>query len=127
MAKKILVVDNDPEFVEALVSVLDANGYETVSATEGKTGVEKATALQPDLVLLDIMMQNVSEGLDVALLLRDNPATKDIPIIFITGIRKPDFLMDSYRPGEEWPAIKGTLEKPIKPDDLIKKVRGIIG
>jgi CheY-like chemotaxis protein len=127
MPKKILVIDNDPDFVEALVSVLEANGYATLSASDGNTGVMKAKADRPDLILLDVMMRYVSEGLDIAVKLRDESVTGAIPVVLITGIRKADFLAASFRPGEEWPNLKGTMEKPIKPEELIKMVKGIIG
>jgi CheY-like chemotaxis protein len=127
MQKKILVIDNDPDFVEALVSVLEANGYTTLSATDGSTGLVKAQSDKPDLILLDVMMRHVSEGLEIAVQLRDNSATGAIPVVLITGIRKPDFLAGSFRPGEEWSNLKGTMEKPIKPEELIKMVKGIIG
>jgi CheY-like chemotaxis protein len=127
MPKKILVIDNDPDFVEALVSVLEANGYATLSATDGNTGVMKAKADRPDLILLDVMMRYVSEGLDIAVKLRDESVTAAIPVVLITGIRKADFLAASFRPGEEWSNLKGTMEKPIKPEELIKMVKGIIG
>jgi CheY-like chemotaxis protein len=122
MAKKVLVVDNDPEFVDAIVSVLESNGYATDSATDGEEGFEKAKSSKPDLVLLDVMMKHVSEGLDVAMKLRDDPATAKIPVVLLTGIRKPDFLATSYRPGEEWPNLKATLEKPVKPTELLAAI-----
>lgn len=127
MPKKILVIDNDPEFVEALVSVLEANGYATISTTDGDTGLAKAKEEKPDLILLDVMMRHVSEGLDIAVHLRDDGATAAIPVVLITGIRKPDFLAGSFRPGEEWTNLKGAMEKPVKPEELIKTVKGIIG
>jgi len=127
MPKKVLVIDNDPDFVEAVVSVLEAEGYETLSATDAAAGISKAKQDMPDLILLDIMMQHVSQGLDVALTLRDDPATAKISVVFITGIHKPQFLTDSYRPGEEWPNVKGTMEKPLKPKELLTFVQSIIG
>ena len=123
MSKRVLVVDNDPEFVDAIVGVLEANGYKTDSANDGDTALRKAASGKPDLVLLDVMMQYVSEGLDVAVKLRDDPATAAIPVVLLTGIRKPDFLASSFRPGEEWPNLKATLEKPVKPDMLLSTVK----
>jgi CheY-like chemotaxis protein len=123
MGKKVLIVDNDQDFVDAMASLIEANGYVTVSANDGEAGFETAKTEKPDIVLLDVMMRHVSEGLDVAVKLRDEPATSGIPVVLLTGIRKPDFLASSYRPDEEWPNLKATLEKPVKPDELLRVIR----
>lgn len=123
MGNKILIVDNDQDFVEAMVSLIEANGYVTVTANDGEAGFGIAKNEKPDLILLDIMMRHVSEGLDVAVHLRDEPETKEIPVVLLTGIRKPDFLASSFRPGEEMPNLKATLEKPVKPEELLQVIR----
>jgi len=127
MPKKIVVIDNDPDFVEALVTVLDANGYETVSATDGDAAFAVIKEQRPDLVLLDVMMRSVSEGLDIASKLLDDSSLKNVPVVLITGIRKADLLAESYRPGEGLANVRMTLEKPVKPDELIRAVKSIIG
>jgi len=127
MAKRILVIDNDSEYVEATELLLRASGFETLSALNGEEGFDKAVHEKPDCILLDVMMKHVSEGLDVAVKLRDDDRTKNIPVILVTGIRKPDFLASSYSPGETWPNLKGTLEKPVKPETLIPLITKAIG
>jgi len=82
---------------------------------------------RPDLVLLDVMMRTVSEGLDLASKLLDDPVLRNIPVILITGIRKADLLAESYRPGEGLANVKMTLEKPVKPDELVRTVKSVIG
>jgi CheY-like chemotaxis protein len=126
MAKKILVVDNDADFVEAMTTLLETHGYTVVSASDGEAGFDLAKKAKPDAVMLDVMMRHVSEGLDVAVKLRDDKATKNIPVVLITGIRKPDFLTSSYRPGEDWPNLKATLEKPVRPEDIIAILADIV-
>jgi CheY-like chemotaxis protein len=126
MAKKILVVDNDADFVEAMTTLLETHGYTVVSANDGEAGFDLAKKVKPDVVMLDVMMRHVSEGLDVAVKLRDDKATRNIPVVLITGIRKPDFLTSSYRPGEDWPNLKATLEKPVRPEDIIAVLAKIV-
>jgi DNA-binding response OmpR family regulator len=66
MAKKVLIIDDDVEYVEAIANLLDAKGYDVTSASNGKDGVKQAKEQKPDLILLDVMMTTKSEGFDVA-------------------------------------------------------------
>ena len=66
MANKVLMIDDDPEFVEAISNLLDAKGYEVHTASNGKDGVAKAKAENPDIILLDVMMTTKHEGFDTA-------------------------------------------------------------
>ncbi|MFP4521058.1 MAG: PleD family two-component system response regulator [Fibrobacterota bacterium] len=122
MSKKILVVDNDPDLVDSVKTLLESKGYSVSGAYSGEEGIEKANSEKPDLIFLDVMMSTDSEGLDTAVKLRDSEATSDIPVIFLTGIRKPEFLTSSYRPGEDFPNVKATMEKPVKPEEIFKKI-----
>lgn len=82
--KRILVVDDEPDIVTLVKSRLEANGYEVVSAYNGKDGVEKAEEAQPDMILLDLMMP-IMDGYEAGQKLKENPKTKDIPIILFTA------------------------------------------
>jgi len=126
MSKTILVIDNDADYIEAVSTMLEANGYRTISALDGDKGVAAAKSMKPSCILLDVMMQYVSEGLDAAVKLRDDPATASIPVILITGIRKPQYLTLSFRPGESFPNVKGMFEKPVKPAVLLEKISAIL-
>jgi CheY-like chemotaxis protein len=127
MAKKILMIDDDPEFVEATSNLLDAKGYNVVTASNGKDGVEKAKAENPDLILLDVMMTTKSEGFDVAREMHGDDSIKKTPIIMITGVRKEMNLPFGFEPDEDWLPVKAVLEKPVKPETLLKNVKEQIG
>ena len=122
MAKKVLMIDDDPEFVEAITNVLDAKGYEVVSASNGKDGVEKAKAENPNIILLDVMMTTESEGFDVAREMQKDESAKNIPVIILTGIRKAMSLPFGFEPDETWLPVKEVLEKPVKPEVLLKAI-----
>jgi len=122
MAKKVLVIDDDHEFVEAMVNVLDAKGYEVDSAPNGKIGIAKAKERKPDIILLDVMMTTKSEGFDVARELNKDKKLKDVPIIMITGVRKEMSLPFGFEPDENWLPVKGVLEKPVRPDVLLRTI-----
>lgn len=122
MAKKILIVDDDPEFRTSTADLLEAEDYVTVTAPKGSEGYEKAKAERPDAILLDVMMEDAGAGLDTAKKLRDDPELSSVPVILMTGIQKAEQLLPSYAPGEAWPNVKASVEKPVDPEFLIRKL-----
>jgi len=117
----ILIVDDDPDFVEATELVLHEEGYQTVSAAGGKEGFQKAQAIKPDLIILDVMMDSVLDGVSITRKLHEHPVTKDIPIIMVTSIANTDYA--ELFPTDEYIHIEAFLSKPVDPEMLIKKVR----
>jgi DNA-binding response OmpR family regulator len=122
MAKKVLMIDDDPEFVEAITNILDAKGYDVVSANDGKDGVAKAKQEKPDIILLDVMMTTKSEGFDVARELSKDANLKGTPVIMLTGVRKEMNLPFGFEPDADWLPVKAFLEKPVKPETLLKTI-----
>jgi CheY-like chemotaxis protein len=122
MAKKVLMIDDDPEFVEAISNLLDARGYDVHTASNGQEGVAKAKAEDPDLILLDVMMTTKDEGFNVARELHDDERLKDTPIIMMTGIRREMNLPFGFEPDDAWLPVKRVLEKPVKPEVLLAAV-----
>ena len=122
MSQKVLMIDDDPEFVEAISNLLDAKGYDVHTASDGKEGIAKVRAENPDLILLDVMMTTKSEGFDVARELHEDPKLKDIPIIIMTGIRREMNLPFGFEPDGTWLPVKRVLEKPVKPEVLLAAV-----
>jgi CheY-like chemotaxis protein len=123
---KILMVDDDADFVEATSTLLRAKKYTVVSAPNGEEGYKKAKSEKPDLMLLDVMMTHDSEGFEIARRLKEDPATKTIPVIMITGIRKAKGLPFGFEPDADWLPVKAVLEKPVKPDELLKKIEEVL-
>ena len=122
MANKVLMIDDDPEFVEAISNLLDAKGYEVHTASNGKDGVAKAKAESPDIILLDVMMTTKHEGFDTAREMHEDETIKDTPIIIMTGIRREMNLPFGFEPDDTWLPVKEVLEKPVKPEVLLKAV-----
>lgn len=85
--KSILLVDDDPVFVEALTAVL-ATRYDVRSAADGEEAMAALTEDRPDLIVLDVMLTYPSEGYDLAAILKKNPDTADIPIVILTGVSR---------------------------------------
>jgi CheY-like chemotaxis protein len=117
---KVLVVDDDPDFVKVTTRVLEKAGHEVVSAANGAKALQAMRQDAPDVVLLDIMMSYILDGLDVSREMAEDPALKDIPVIMVTsltGVKGSGmFPTDEYVPVDEW------LSKPVDPDTLLARV-----
>ena len=122
MAKKILIIDDDADFVEATTALLDAKGFEVVTAPDGESGFAAARSEKPDLMLLDVMMTYDSEGLDMAKKFKEDPQTRGIPVVMITGIRRAMNLNFNFESDEDWLPVKAVLEKPVKPEVLLDTI-----
>ncbi len=122
MAKKVLIIDDDAEYREATTTLLEAKGFEVITAENGEQGFEKAKSQVPDIILLDVMMTHKSEGFDLARSLKQENKTKDVPVIIVSGVRKEMNLPFGFEPDQDWLPVKTVLEKPIKPDALLKAI-----
>jgi CheY-like chemotaxis protein len=122
MNTKILVVDDDIDFREATRVLLEAKGFAVISASDGDEAYAKAKADGPALILLDVMMAHESEGFETARKLREDPATNSIPVILVTGIRRKMNLPFGPEPDDHWLPVKAVLEKPVKPEVLLRTI-----
>lgn len=121
---KILVVDDDPDFVEATRLVLEPAGYEVVSAADGDEALLKVRTEQPDLVILDVIMKTVLDGLYVSQQMADDPEQKHIPILMVTSIANSDYA--ALFPTDEYIHLSDFVSKPIAPDDLLRRVKALL-
>jgi len=122
MAKKILIVDDDDDFTEAIKRLLESKSYEVLSASNGNDGFDLAKRENPDLILLDVMMDTDTEGFDVARRLHKDSATSSIPVILVTGIRREMNLSFGFEPDDALLPVRRVLEKPLKPEVLLKVI-----
>ena len=117
---KILVVDDDPDFISAAKIILEKNNHEVIAAASGDTGFQRARDDRPDLVILDVIMDTVLDGLSVSRRMHDDADLVEIPIIMVTSIAKSDYA--ELFPTDEYIHINAFLSKPISPDELIRQV-----
>ncbi len=127
MGKKVLLVDDDADFKEAVSVLLEAKGYEVLMAATGSQGYDLARQERPDIILLDVMMTHRTEGFDIAHKLHGDPLTKDIPVIMVTGICTETGVAFRYEPDEVWLPVKAVIDKPVRPEVLLKAVEESIG
>ena len=122
--KKILVVDDDPDFVETTRMVLESAGYQVTSATDGSEGLRKVSEDKPDLVILDIIMDSVLDGLNMSQEMADDPTKNEIPILMVTSIANTDYA--ALFPTDEYIHIDGFISKPISPDVLLERTAQLL-
>ena len=122
---KILVVDDDRDFIKITSMILQANNYEVVTAANGEQGLKAMRREKPDLVILDVMMSYVLDGIDVRRTMAQDRELKDIPVIMATSLTAAKaqgaLPTDEYVPASEW------IHKPIDPDVLLDRVKKSLG
>ncbi len=119
---KIMVVDDDPDVVEACGLILKKAGHEVSSASNRKEGLAKIKASKPELLILDVMMEEPDDGIRMARELRN--LKQDFPILMLTSISKV-LGMDFSKDNEMIP-VNEFVEKPVEPDALVKKVEQLL-
>lgn len=122
----ILIVDDEQNFREIFSMKLKANGYRVETAENGAQSIEKAKSLRPALILMDVNMP-VMDGATAVLKLRDDPATKDAHVAFLTSLGDPQTEMQAVNEkfSEEFGA-QNYLKKTDDLDLLVEKIKGIL-
>ena len=124
---KILIIDDDPDITEAMKVVLENQAYQVSGARDGKEGLNQIKQDRPDLIILDVMMTTSREGFVLSRELKKNPQYKDIPILMLTAVKaKTGIDFKSVAGDEDWLPVEEFLDKPVKPDLLIEKVRSLL-
>lgn len=121
---KILVVDDDPDFVEFTRIVLEREGHTVVSAAGGGEALDKIAEDTPDLIVLDVIMDTVLDGLSVSQELGGHEDYKQVPIIMITSIANTDYA--ELFPTDEYVHLDTFLTKPVAPKRLVKEVNRLL-
>ena len=120
---KILLVDDDIDYVESTAAILEANGYEVVTAYDGKDGLETAKAELPQLIIIDLMMNTINEGYDFCRDIRSDARFEEIPLLMVSSAHQHDMFKDAdFVPDEIWFPIDTFLDKPVSKDNLLRHV-----
>ena len=127
--KKILIVDDELDMRTFLSTLLETTGYKPVVATDGLEGVRKARQIEPDLIIMDVMMPKEG-GIQMYRDLRLDHELKDIPVIMLSGIAKKTFfhsqnVLDAYT-GQTLSEPDAYIEKPPEAEELLKNVRELL-
>jgi CheY-like chemotaxis protein len=123
---RVLVVDDDPDILDAITTILSTQPYSIDTAHDGVECVDKVRADVPDLIVLDLLMPK-KDGFAVVRELRDNPKYAKIPILILTSVRE-----DASRRRYELETglamdVQDYVEKPVSPADLLERVSNLLG
>jgi CheY-like chemotaxis protein len=129
---KILVIDDDLDLVEGIRITLEANNYEVNSARNGTEGLKMLKEIHPDLIILDVMMDTITEGFQVSYQLRSKDPDSEyrayahIPILMLTGISQKMDMKFSPKDDEDYLPVDEFMEKPIRFEALLEKVKKLV-
>ncbi|KAA0273125.1 MAG: hypothetical protein DPW18_14900 [Chloroflexi bacterium] len=125
--KKLIIIDDDPDFVGAIRSILEKAGYRVDAAYNPKDGFQALQARHYDLLLLDIMMGRGAEGIALARKLRKDPKLREIPVLIITSVREQiAFLFPGQAVHPNFVDVDELVEKPVEPGLLLEKVSALL-
>ncbi len=125
--KKLLIIDDDPDYVGGIKSILEKAGYAVQVAYNPKDGFQALQSKRFDLLLLDIMMGRGAEGVALARKIRKEPSLRELPVLIITGIREQiAFLFPGQPVHPNFVETDELLEKPVEPKLLLEKVSSLL-
>lgn len=118
--KKILFIEDEPDQIMMIALRLEKNGYQVISSMDGEEGLKIAVREKPDLILVDLIMPGI-DGLEICRRLRQDPATKEIPIISTTAAGMDDVEQQCISAGAD-----DCVRKPYDSADLLSKIHGLL-
>ena len=132
-AKRVLLVDDDVDFLEINRLTLEKAGFDVVTADNGDEGFKVATSTPVDVAVLDVMMDTPTEGFELARRMRQHDRTKHIPLLMLTSVNTENEAIGSYvrfsdrDRDKDWLPVDRFVDKPVKPEELVSLVRTLAG
>jgi len=123
---KILLVDNDVDFIDLNKAVLENSGFEVAVAFSGREAMDKVRFEQPDLIVLDLMMEKHDTGFGVAKALKADPLYKNIPILMLTAVGSETGMDFSQELDGYWMKTDDYASKPLLPEELVKRIHELL-
>jgi CheY-like chemotaxis protein len=124
---KILVIEDDPDFLYVVQMRLEAADFEVETATTPEQGLSKVQSTKPDLVVLDVLMPAGYEGFEVARAIREELSLTELPIIILTAVHDVKKVPYRFAPDEDYLPVDVFLDKPTELDALIDIIREVLG
>jgi CheY-like chemotaxis protein len=124
---KILLVDDDPDFILAIQAILENDDYEVVSAMNREEGMEKLKSEKPDLAVLDVMMERPNDGFEMSRQIREDESLKSIPLIMLTSIDGLTGInFKAAMKNDDWLPVDSYLEKPVEPEAILTEIKNLL-
>ena len=123
----ILIIDDEPDYVEGVESILEQAGYKVDAAYNPQEGFDTLQSNPYDLLVLDIMMGRGAEGVMLARKISKDPKLREIPVLIVTGIKEQiAFLFPGQATRPQFVPINELIEKPVEPELLLEKVSSLL-
>jgi DNA-binding response OmpR family regulator len=126
MAKRILIIDDDVDFVDLNKAVLESNGFEVETAFSAREGMDKVQFDAPNLILLDLMLEKHDTGFSFAKTIKGDPRYKNIPILMISAVAGETGYDFSQESDGYWMKTDDFVPKPVEPDVLVQKINALL-
>lgn len=123
---KVLLVDDDVDFIDLNRLVLERHGFDVVTAFSAREGMDKVRFEQPDAIILDLMMEKHDTGFGFAKSLKADPLYQNIPILMLTAVAGETGYDFSQELDGYWMKTDDYASKPLAPEDLIKRVNALL-
>lgn len=119
--KKVLLIDDDRDFLFATKMILEKAGYKVFLAEGGKAGVEMWKSVIPDLTIIDMMMETWDEGFSVIQKIRTTDKGKETPLFILSAVELHG-PYNGLQPSPEFPRVNAVLHKPVRAEDLLERI-----
>ncbi len=124
---RVLIIDDDQDIREAFQAILESESYEVSTAVDKAEGMEKIKTDNPDLIILDVMMDTWQDGFEMARELKKDSELKEIPILMLTAVQgKTGIEFKSTAGDPNWLPVDGFLDKPVDPKTLLDEVKKLL-
>jgi len=124
---KIMIVDDDPDYINVVKTILEKEKYIVVSAGDKTEGMNKIKAEKPDLAILDVMMDAWQDGFEMSRQLKKDPEYKNMPVIMLTAVENRTGIGFKSSAGDPtWLPVDVFLDKPVEPDILLSEVKKLL-
>lgn len=119
MAKKVLVIDDEPEMLGLVKYTLEKGGFEVSTCDNGRHAWDEIARIKPDLLVLDVMLPGI-DGYSLQIKISEEPSMKDLPIIILTALEPSKTLFQKF------PQVVAFMTKPFKTEDLVHAARSAV-
>ncbi|MHC4532422.1 MAG: response regulator [Planctomycetota bacterium] len=124
---KIMIVDDDPDYIDVVKTILEREQYTVVTAGDKTEGMEKIMAEKPDLAILDVMMNAWQDGFEMSRQLKKDPQFKNMPVLMLTAVENRTGIGFKSTAGDPtWLPVDVFLDKPVEPEVLLSEVKKLL-
>ncbi|MHC4728222.1 MAG: response regulator [Planctomycetota bacterium] len=124
---KIMIVDDDPDYINVVKTILEREKYTVVTAGDKTEGMEKIRAEKPDLAILDVMMNAWQDGFEMSRQLKKDPQFKNMPVLMLTAVENRTGISFKSTAGDPtWLPVDVFLDKPVEPEVLLSEVKKLL-